>query len=186
MSLLKGEELYYSEFSAVNLFSSLVIQPIKFINMKQALIFLCIFIAACNNADRQTQTGNKKSDTVNIGPDTIASVKPAEPIAQPPAKKIYGNARFKEVTVEKTGDHQFLIKGKAQVFEANISWVVEDGHNELKKGFVMTDAGAPEWGNFTFPIDVQKKRENSTLTLILFESSAKDGSRQHELPIALK
>ncbi|MEO6488548.1 MAG: Gmad2 immunoglobulin-like domain-containing protein, partial [Ferruginibacter sp.] len=71
-------------------------------------------------------------------------------------------------------------------FEAAFSWVVEDGHEELKKGFHMTDAGAPAWGKFDFTIDVQKKRENSTLTLILFESSAKDGSRQYELPIVLK
>ncbi|MBK7232918.1 MAG: hypothetical protein IPH93_11830 [Saprospiraceae bacterium] len=49
----------------------------------------------------------------------------------------------------------------------------------------MTDAGAPEWGNFEFGIHVQKKRANSTLTLVIFESSAKDGSRQNELPIPL-
>ncbi len=49
----------------------------------------------------------------------------------------------------------------------------------------MTDMGAPEWGNFSFTVDVEKKRPNSTLTLILFESSAKDGSRQFELPILL-
>ena len=49
----------------------------------------------------------------------------------------------------------------------------------------MTDAGAPEWGDFDFTIIVQKKRENSKLTLVLFESSAKDGSRQDELPIVL-
>ena len=49
----------------------------------------------------------------------------------------------------------------------------------------MTDAGAPEWGKFEFAISVHKKRKNSTLTLILFESSAMDGSRQHELPITL-
>jgi hypothetical protein len=30
-----------------------------------------------------------------------------------------------------------------------------------------------------------QKNENSKLTLVLFESSAKDGSRQHELPIVL-
>ena len=62
---------------------------------------------------------------------------------------------------------------------------MEDGHEELKKGYQMTDAGAPEWGKFEFAITAQKKRTNSTLTLILFETSAKDGSRQHELPITL-
>ena len=103
----------------------------------------------------------------------------------PPAAKTYSNARFKEVTVEKIGEHKFLIKGKGQIFEASFNWVVEDGHEEIKKGFEMTDAGAPEWGNFKFTIDVQKKDPNSTLHLILFESSAKDGSRQYELPVTL-
>jgi hypothetical protein len=50
---------------------------------------------------------------------------------------------------------------------------IEDGHNELKTGFTTTDAGAPEWGNFDFTIDIEKKEESSTLTLILFEESAK-------------
>lgn len=56
---------------------------------------------------------------------------------------------------------------------------------ELKKGNTITDAGAPEWGNFNFTVDVKKERENSTLMLILFESSPKDGSRQYELPVLL-
>ena len=83
------------------------------------------------------------------------------------------------------GQDTFVIRGQGQIFEANFNWVVEDGHNELKKGFEMTDAGAPEWGKFEFTITVQKQRQHSTLTLILFESSAKDGSRQYELPITL-
>ena len=67
-----------------------------------------------------------------------------KPTATVPSAKNYSNARFKEVTVEKIGEHKFLIKGKGQIFEASFSWVVEDGHEELKKGFQMTDAGAPE------------------------------------------
>lgn len=63
--------------------------------------------------------------------------------------------------------------------------MVEDGHNELKKGFEATDAGAPEWGNFGFIVNVKKERLNSTLHLILFETSTKDGSRQFELPVPL-
>jgi hypothetical protein len=49
----------------------------------------------------------------------------------------------------------------------------------------MTDAGAPAWGNFSFTVDAPKKNANSTLHLILFELSSKDGSRQYELPILL-
>jgi hypothetical protein len=77
------------------------------------------------------------------------------------------------------------VKGKGQIFEAAFSWVVEDGHNEIKKGHQMTDAGAPEWGNFNFVVEVVKQRSNATLHLIIFEISAKDGSRQYELPIKL-
>ena len=99
--------------------------------------------------------------------------------------KFYANERFRDVTVEKTGDSTFVIRGKGQIFEANFGWVIEDGHNELKQGYAMTDAGAPEWGNFSFTVTAAKRNPNSTLTLILFESSPKDGSRQYELPLRL-
>jgi hypothetical protein len=62
---------------------------------------------------------------------------------------------------------------------------VEDGHNELKKGFESTDAGAPAWGDFSFTVEAEKERPNSTLHLVLFATSAKDGSRGHELPVYL-
>ena len=63
---------------------------------------------------------------------------------------------------------------------------MEDGHNELKKGFTTATIGAPEWGKFDFTIKAEKERENSTLQLVLFEMSMIDGSRQHELAILLK
>lgn len=98
---------------------------------------------------------------------------------------VYSNERFKNVYVEKLSDTSFRINGRAQVFEAAFSWVIEDGHNELQSGYGMTDAGAPEFGNFSFVVNIKKQRENSTLHLIIFEASAKDGSRQHELPVPL-
>ncbi len=102
-----------------------------------------------------------------------------------PPPKIYANERFRNVSVTHLGDHEFRISGQAQIFEASFNYVIEDGHNELAKGFSTTDAGAPEWGNFSFTVKAEKETENSTLHLILFESSAKDGSRTHELPIPL-
>ncbi|MEO7763364.1 MAG: Gmad2 immunoglobulin-like domain-containing protein [Ferruginibacter sp.] len=157
--------------------------------MKRIFFVIAIIAASCNAHEQHTQTTDTSSVKSRVDTTLVdikmEEIKAEEPPPPPPPIKTYANARFKDVSVKKTGDHQFLIKGKAQVFEANISWVVEDGHDELKKGFQMTDAGAPAWGNFTFSIDVQKKRQNSTLTLILFESSAKDGSRQYELPVRL-
>jgi len=128
-------------------------------------------------------TSNEPQKETTINTETVQV--PTQSTAHQPAKGMYSNERFKEVTVDKVGVHQFLIRGKGQIFEANFGWVVEDGHMELKKGNTITDAGAPEWGNFNFTVDVKKERENSTLMLILFESSPKDGSRQYELPVLL-
>ena len=158
--------------------------------MKLIFFFLLSILIACNNNDTPKESSDaidsvenrsQKVDTV----DTAGSAEKKEEPANPPAQKKYAKTRFKEVTVEKIGEQQFLIKGKAQIFEASFGWVIEDGHNELKKGFTTADMGAPEWGNFDFVVEAQKARPNSTLHIILFETSMKDGSRQHELAIPL-
>lgn len=147
--------------------------------MKRIILFSMIVLFSCNK--KKESIGEpveilKTSDTVQVTKaaqsDTAISTE-------------YSNKRFREVTVQKLDDDKFRVKGQGQIFEASFSWIVEDGHYELAKGFEMTDAGAPEWGNFDFTLDVTKKNTNSTLTLILFEISAKDGSRQYELPIPL-
>ena len=151
--------------------------------MKWVLLLTFIVTTACNDSSQRQNTID--ADTVAIDADTLNTVQ-SEKRHPPAAKpKMYSNTRFKDVTVEKVADNKFTITGKGQIFEASFGWVVEDGHNELKQGFQMTDAGAPAWGNFKFTLEVEKQRENSSLTLILFETSAKDGSRQYELPVPL-
>ena len=144
------------------------------------ILLFIVLLFSCND--------NKTSRT------TVTEDSTATPIPQPPIDttvtgsvvlRQYANARFREVTVEKIQENKFRVRGLGQLFEANLSWNVEDGHNVLKSGFATTDAGAPEWGKFDFTVDVQKARANSTLTLVLFEASARDGSPQHELPIRL-
>lgn len=148
--------------------------------MRWIFLLSVVILIACNNTRTKTAV---KDDALQTNAETIQVTKETEPEA--PLPKTYSNKRFRDVTVERIGQDTFLIRGQGQIFEANFSWIVEDGHNELKKGYQMTEAGAPAWGNFEFAINVQKKRENSTLTLVLFESSPKDGSRQYELPITL-
>lgn len=153
--------------------------------MKYHFFVLAILLSACNNDSKPTIDTAATQDTVSVQPTEAKTPALADTTASAPDGQVYANERFKEVTVQKTGEHKFLIKGKGQIFEASFSWVVEDGHQELKQGHERTDAGAPEWGNFEFTVDVEKARENSTLMLILFESSPKDGSRQYELPVLL-
>lgn len=149
--------------------------------MRYTILVSVILVFACKNNESIGTT--TKVDPIHTIPETLQVVKEAEP--EPILSKAYANKRFRDVTVERIGLDSFIVRGQGQIFEANFRWIVEDGHDELKKGFQMTDAGAPEWGKFEFSIRVQKKRENSTLMLVLFESSPKDGSRQHELPIPL-
>ena len=151
------------------------------LSMKVSLFLLVIIFAACNNSAPKNEF--IPSDTLQTNTD---SIKKSRPVTIVPAPKTYFNKRFRNVTVENIEGNKFRIRGQGQIFEANFNWIVEDGHNELLKGFQTTDAGAPEWGNFDFIIEVTKQRNNSTLTLILFETSAMDGSRQYDLPIVLE
>ncbi|MBP1931633.1 stalk domain-containing protein [Ammoniphilus resinae] len=98
--------------------------------------------------------------------------------------EVFENERFRLVKVEKNAD-TYTVSGEAQIFEAVFGYVVEDGHNELVKGHASTEKGAPEWGAFSFKFNVKKQDENTSLTLILFEESLKDGGREYELFIPL-
>ncbi|HMK03461.1 MAG TPA: Gmad2 immunoglobulin-like domain-containing protein [Ferruginibacter sp.] len=147
------------------------------------LLSVIIIVGACNASEEKSTT--TAIDTLATTSKKSVIEKDEEPKSILPPLKIYSNKRFKDVIVERIGRDSFRVRGQGQIFEANFNWIIEDGHEELKKGFQMTDAGAPEWGKFDFIIHAPKKRAQSTLTLILFESSAKDGSRQHELPIML-
>ena len=148
--------------------------------MKYTIWIATLLLFACNE---QKNKDSKTTDT-SVFNDTVQISEPIDPEKENATE--FANERFRQVTIEKKEGNKYQVKGQAQIFEANFNWVVEDGHNELKNGFATTDAGAPEWGNFDFTIDVQKTNEYSTLHIILFEVSAKDGTRQYELPIPLK
>ena len=147
-------------------------------NMGRIIIILVLLLASCNQT-------NKPLVNPDVEKPANDSVKPIAPAEQETARRTYSNQRFRNVTVERIADNEIRVKGEGQIFEASFNWIIEDGHNELKKGYQMTDAGAPEWGKFDFTTQTPEKPQNGALTLILFETSAKDGSRQHELPIAL-
>ncbi|MFA9559151.1 Gmad2 immunoglobulin-like domain-containing protein [Evansella sp. AB-rgal1] len=94
------------------------------------------------------------------------------------AIKIFSPAPHAEV------ENQVIVKGVARVFEGTLQYELEDGHYILASGFTTTSAGAPEWGEFEIVIDIDFV-SNQSATIILFEESAKDGSRINELYIPL-
>ncbi|TKI54837.1 sporulation protein [Brevibacillus antibioticus] len=161
--------------------------------MKKMLLLLLTIglLQGCTSGtDSPSPQTEQQKPPVATEPKTPASEPPTTPEKPPteqPAQQetVYANDIFRNVTVKKTAQDTFEIKGQASVFEAVLNYVVEDGHNELTQGFVQATTAAPDWGDFTHTLKVKKAEPNSTLTLILFETSMKDGSRRMELIIPL-
>lgn len=78
-----------------------------------------------------------------------------------------------------------LIMGKAQVFEATLIVVIEDGHNELARQVVTATAGAPEWGEFSVRLPFARPT-NQYGTIIVYTESAKDGSIEHKVTLPVR
>lgn len=155
--------------------------------MNRRYLLLAAWLVACNNNSTAPQK-RSPAERTEIAHDTVRHQSAPDTILAAPdtlSQKTYANERFKNVKLEQLDKNSFRVTGKAQIFEARFGWVIEDGHRQLAEGFVSADAGAPAWGNFAFTFRAPAKSTNSTQHLILFESSAKDGSRQHELPIPL-
>lgn len=145
------------------------------------IIIATLLTVSCANVN------NKPADAT----DTIEHQTKTDETSQPAAdssmkgSQVYANQRFRNVTIQKQPGNSYLVSGEGRIFEASFNWIIEDGHRELDSGYTTTDMGAPEWGKFSFTIKAPEHSPNSTLHLVLFEISAKDGSRTHELPIPL-
>jgi len=86
------------------------------------------------------------------------------------------------VVVDKT----LKVRGEARVFEAVLSYSLEDGHEILAEGHVQASKGAPEWGSFEIDITLKQMPTSPSGMLTIYEGSAKDGSPIHQLHIPLK
>lgn len=75
-----------------------------------------------------------------------------------------------------------IVSGLARVFEGTVNYEFEDGHFIMDEGFATASEGAPGWGEFEFTVNIDGAIDGSA-SVILFEVSAKDGSRIHELII---
>ncbi|RKD69664.1 immunoglobulin-like protein involved in spore germination [Sinobaca qinghaiensis] len=97
---------------------------------------------------------------------------------------MYENDSFRIHSVESDGS-TILIEGEARVFEATVSYVVEEDGREIDEGFTTATTAGPDWGEFDLEIDVAQLDEGETrdLTVIIFSESADDGSRMDELEI---
>ena len=95
--------------------------------------------------------------------------------------------RIYEPTPNTEVKDQIVVRGLARVYEGTILYEFEDGHFILDEGFTTATEGAPGWGDFEIIIELDDVDvANYSGTVILFEESAKDGSRINELQIPVK
>lgn len=97
------------------------------------------------------------------------------------------NNAFRNVSVNGSAGH-YIVSGEARVFEAVMNYAVEDGHDYLLEGHHSVGEGAPAWSPFAIELHIPPAEQpvNGTLTLELFEYSAKDGSRVNVMTIPLE
>lgn len=102
---------------------------------------------------------------------------------QPPIE----NSAFRKIAVSGT-QGTYVVTGEARIFEATYQYEVSDGHVMFMQGYGMASTGAPDWGTFTIEVNVSPSDlpANGTLSLTLFEYSAKDGSIINELGVVLE
>jgi len=106
----------------------------------------------------------------------IDEKKSPEVVLQNAAFRIYEPAPNSDVK------DRIVVRGLARVWEGTILYEFEDGHYILDEGFTTATEGAPGWGEFEITIELDDAA-NYSGRVILYEESAKDGSRINELKI---
>ncbi|MBN6205749.1 Gmad2 immunoglobulin-like domain-containing protein, partial [Ralstonia pickettii] len=121
------------------------------------------------NADQENEAAEDEEEQQADGSDEkpeIVLENEAFRIFEPAPNAVVGN--------------EFTVRGEARVFEASFMYEFEDGHNILDEGNVTASTGAPDWGEFEITITFDEVAYD-TGTVILYDESQKDGSRQNEL-----
>lgn len=124
----------------------------------------------------------KKEEAKKPRPNTDSS-----PNQEENDSETFGNDAFRDVKA-RGQNGQYQVTGEARMFEATVSYAVSDGHIYFVEDFVTASAGGPNWGSFSIDITLDQSTipTHGTITLELFEESAQNGSRQHELFVPLE
>ncbi len=81
-------------------------------------------------------------------------------------------------------EERIVVSGLARVFEATVQYEVDAGNVILAEGFTTATEGGPGWGEFEIIIELEEL-VTGTAKIILYEESAKDGSRVNTLEIPI-
>lgn len=148
------------------------------------LLALYIFFGGCNissdNLNQQfSHSEISEKDTTNLTKKFVENNKNTF------KDSTYSNKVFRNVVVSETGNGYFEINGEANVFEATFYYFLRQNKKESDVEFVTVNTLSSEWGKFNFNFNTNFYKKDIPLYLVIFESSAKDGSRVNELIIKL-
>ncbi|EKN63335.1 spore germination protein, immunogloblin-like domain-containing [Schinkia azotoformans MEV2011] len=151
-----------------------------------------MIMTACGTGDQKTENGNgtEKIETPANQPETPETDTPIEDSQNPPKvnDEQSESTAFRNISV--SGENgEYVVNGEARVFEAVFFYSVEEGHEYLiEETKVTADEGAPAWSPFELKISIPEDQLpiNGTLTLELYEKSAKDGSVINETFVKLE
>jgi hypothetical protein len=99
----------------------------------------------------------------------------------------FENNAFRQIKV--VGENgEYIITGEARVYEAVFHYAVTEGHFYYIEEWMTVDEGGPSWSPFTIEISIAEDDlpVNGTVSLELFEESAKDSSRVNRLNVPLE
>ncbi len=162
--------------------------------MQKVVYFLLALIAAIGLTACSSQKNVKEPDkdqaveTPKDGKPAVEEPAKEEPAVEKPAQpapetKVYHNEAFKDVVVSESGG-QFVVTGKAQVFEGVFQYKLSDGDKVLLEDHYQT-AGAPAWGDFNITFGKNLISGNDAV-FELFVYSAKDGSKINVLEVPIE
>lgn len=80
---------------------------------------------------------------------------------------------------------ELRVRGTSNTFEASLAWEAQDrAGTVIREGFATATSGTGTWGTFDFDIDLSGT-DTGPITLVVFELSARDGSRVnvYEVPL---
>lgn len=144
--------------------------------MKKYLLILTVILAGCNSGNERDTSTIVANNPDSVAPADHTSVdQPADTTSTVAAPQ--SNDRFRDVTLVRLSNDSANLRGRARIFEANLSYAVYEQGKLMYENFHTTSAGAPEWGEFDFNIKVPAPSTDTGTYVMVYESSAKDGSR---------
>ena len=159
----------------------------KTIKLLVPLLLTGTLLIACSEEEKEPKEETPSEMNVKAEEKKTDTTKSEEQKTEDKGAYLYENDAFRIETVDVQEDgKKIIVSGLANVYEATISYSVEDGHEVFDTGFVT--ASSAEWGTFELIVQLKDGSQpaNGSYYVILYSESMADGSWMHQLEIPVE